>query len=217
MAGLITCAHVKRALALKDFDSAAARNRMAPVPRGWQQRADPPKRAAVLILIYRSSEAGVKTVLTLRNKSLRGHSGQVSFPGGQRDAADATLADTALREAREEIGLCAGGLRVLGELPSFYIPASHYDVAPVVAFQALPPIFALNPAEVAAVFSFALDDLLRDSFKGVERRIIRGHEVRVPYYLVAGHKVWGATAMLLSGLEWRLRKVLPSAVMSTLE
>ncbi len=214
---MITFEHVERALALENFDAASAQQFMAPAPRGWQKREHPPKRAAVMIMIYQSSDGGMHTVLTLRNASLRGHSGQVSFPGGQRDAEDSSLAATALRETCEEIGVCAGSVQVLGELPSFYIPASHYDVAPVVARHAGSPVFRLNPAEVAAVFSFALDDLLRDRFKGVERRFIRGHDARVPYYHVAGHKVWGATAMLLSELETRLRQVLPSDFVSTLE
>ena len=63
----------------------------------------------------------------------------------------------------------------------------------------------------------ALDDLLRPDFKSVENRLIRGHDVRVPYYAVAGHKVWGATAMLLSELEGRLRQVLPAQAATEVE
>ena len=203
---MITFEHLRQAIALADFDSARAQQQMAPVPRGWQRRHTAPKRAAVMILIYQAADERLHTVLTLRNPDLRGHSGQVSFPGGQQDAQDSSPTAAALRETCEEIGLC-GGMRILGELPRFYIPASHYDVTPVVASFEGCPAFALNPAEVAAVFDFALDDLLRGRFKGVEQRLIRGYDVRVPYYAVAGHKVWGATAMMLSELEGRLRAV----------
>ena len=124
------------------------------------------------------------------------------------DPRDLSLTHTALRETREEIGISGDALDILGELPRFYIPASHYDVAPIVASHNGLPAFELNPDEVAAVFSFALDDMLQPRFKGLEQRLIRGYDVRVPYYSVHGHKVWGATAMMLSELEVRLRQVL---------
>ena len=217
MAGLIAFAHVRAAVALKDFDSAAAQKRMAPVPRGWQSRPDPAKRAAVMLLIFPAEDQRLHIVLTLRNADLRGHSGQVSFPGGQQDPADPSPAHTAMRETCEEIGVCGGELCLLGQLPRFYIPASHYDVRPIVARHKSQPVFKLNPQEVAAIFSFALDDLLRARFKCEEQRQIRGYDVRVPFYAVAGHKVWGATAMLLSELEGRLRTVLPGDIARKLE
>ena len=123
-----------------------------------------------------------------------------------------------MRETCEEIGICGGDIDVLGELPRFYIPASHYDVSPIVAaFKGKgSPDFVLNPAEVAKAFSFALADLLQPRFKSVEQRLIRGYDVRVPYYDVDGHKVWGATAIMLSELEGRLRQVLPREVLHEL-
>ncbi len=210
---LVTLDQVRRALALKDFDSATALQRMAPAPRGWQKRNYPPHPAAVMILLYPSADGSLNTVLTLRTAGLRGHSGQVSFPGGRQELQDADLSATALRETCEEIGICAERLSILGQFSQFYIPASHHEVCPVIAHHAGRPAFAPNPDEVAEVFSFALIDLLKPRFKFVERRCIRGIDVRVPYYDVQGHKVWGATAMLLSELEGRLRHVLPRSVL----
>ena len=156
-------------------------------------------------------------VLTLRNAELRGHSGQVSFPGGRQDPEDASLA--LYRPARD-----LGGDRhpqrracsILGELPCFYIPTSHFDVFPTVARLDGLPAFTPNPAEVADVFCFGLDELLNPGYKQVEQRRIRGIEVRVPYYAVGEHKVWGATAIMLSELECRLRSVLPRAALHSL-
>ncbi len=212
---MINFEHVHQAIALSDFDSPRAQAAMAPAPRGWQRRDTPAKRAAVMILIFQSADKRLHTVLTRRNPDLRGHSGQVSFPGGRQDPQDPSPAYTAHRETCEEIGVC-GPLRILGELPRFYIPASHYDVTPVVAGYIGQPAFRLNPAEVSAVFSLSLEDLLQPRFKGVEQRLIRGYDVRVPYYAVDGHKVWGATAMLLSEVEERLRRVLPREIMLAL-
>lgn len=212
MAGLIAVEHIRQALALPGFDSARAQRRMAPVPRGWRKRDTAPKCAAVMILIYPLADGRLYAVLTRRNADLSGHSGQVSFPGGRRDAQDASMADTALRETCEEIGICGHGPSIIGGLPRFYIPASHYDVYPMVGFLDCAPDFTPNSAEVAEVFSFALEDLLRSSFKHVEQRVIGDYEVRVPFYKVEGHKVWGATAMMLSELEGRLRQVLPQGI-----
>lgn len=211
MIPLISLDHVKLALALREFDSVAALQRMAPVPRGWQKRDRPPNEAAVMILIFAAEDGALHTVLTLRTAGLRGHSGQVSFPGGRRDPQDDNLTATARRETCEEIGICGGRLSVLGQLPRFYIPASHHNVSPIIAHYAGAPEFAPNPEEVAEAFTVALEDLLLTRFKFVEQRRMRGVDVRVPYYYFAGHKVWGATAMLLSELEGRLRQVLSQA------
>ena len=216
MAGLITLDHVRRALALRDFDSMAAMQRMAPVPRGWQKRDYPPHAAAVMMLAYPADGASLNIVLTLRATGLRGHSGQVSFPGGRQEAEDEDLIATARRETWEEIGIGGERLSILGQLPLFYIPASHHEVRPIIGHYDGQPQFAPNPEEVAEVFSFALEDLLRPDFKFVEQRRIRGFDVRVPYYGVKGHKVWGATAMLLSQLEGRLRQVLPQTALLAL-
>ncbi len=216
MAGLIEIADVRQALALTEFDSQAARRLMAPVPRGWQKRATPPRAAAVMILLYPARDARLTTVLTRRNPLLRGHSGQVSFPGGRFDCEDESLVATARRETCEEIGVCNQELEMLGQLPPLYIPASHFDVSAVVAGLEAGLEFRPNPAEVVEVFGFALDDLLRTRFKCSERRQIRGVDVHVPYYQVQGHKVWGATAILLGELEERLRRVLPQAILQQL-
>lgn len=213
MIQMINFEHLEQALALSDFDYFAARRRMAPVPRGWQKRESRPKQAAVMILVYPDRDSLLNLVLTLRRADLRGHSGQVSFPGGRQDFQDGSLADTAIRETCEEIGVCRDHICLLGSLPRFYIPASHYDVYPTVARCDATPHFRANPGEVAEIFSLALRELLHPGFKCEETWRVEGRDVRVPYYAVKGHKVWGATAIMLSELEERLRLVLPKNVL----
>jgi 8-oxo-dGTP pyrophosphatase MutT (NUDIX family) len=205
---MITLDDVRAAIALADFDVEAAQARMAPAPNGIlpEYRDRPPREAGVLALICRQPD-GLHVILTLRTEHLRSHRGQISFPGGKRAAEDKSLTRTALRETCEELGIC-DGITVLGQLTPFYIPPSHFNVYPTIAALEGPPVFRPNPAEVAEVFTFALQDLLDERHRREEQRTFRGMPIRVPYYYVSGHKVWGATAVMLSELEHRLRAVL---------
>lgn len=81
-----------------------------------------PVAAAVLVPMFLAPDGDEPhVVLTRRRADLRRHAGEISFPGGRRDAEDPTLTDTALREAEEEIGLPRADVTLLGELP-------HLDV-----------------------------------------------------------------------------------------
>lgn len=217
MARLITFDDVYNAVHLEEFNPKLAHNRMSPIPRGWQKRDTPPRQSAVLILLYPEVDNRINIVLTLRNAGLRGHSGQVSFPGGKHDQDDPSLIATALRETCEEIGICDDSITIIGQIAKFYIPPTHYDVYPTVARYDKVPQFIPNPAEVDEIFSFALEDLLHPKFKQTEYRTIQGYNVKVPYYDVRGHKVWGATAIMLSEFEARLRHVVTIDVIEKIE
>lgn len=198
--------HVRTALNLPNFDWPAAHARMAPIVRVPlpQNKGVPPRQAGVLVLVYPLDE-GLHIILTRRTEKLRGHSGQISFPGGSFDPQDGSLTVTALRETCEELGICDDQIQIIGMLSTVYIPPTHFDVFPSVAALPIPPTFDPNPEEVAEVFTLSLDALLDERLKHEETRTIQGYSVRVPYYLVHGHKVWGATAVMLSELEYRLR------------
>ena len=62
-----------------------------------------PREAGVLVPLYEDAHGAVHVVLTLRASSLSKHAGEVALPGGKRDSADASIEDTALREAHEEV------------------------------------------------------------------------------------------------------------------
>lgn len=213
MKRLITVDTVRMAVRLgKNFDPSIAQNEMAPNPRPTLlQNADiPPREAGVLALIYPEDDGELHVVLTRRAEHLRGHSGQISFPGGRRDPEDASFVATALRETCEELGIC-DDIEILGGLTSFYIPPSHFTVHPWVGTLHHKPAFIPNPYEVAEVFGFALHDLLNPDIKHYEHRKFNNVRVKIPYYDVEGHKVWGATAAMLGELEARLRMAIESA------
>jgi 8-oxo-dGTP pyrophosphatase MutT (NUDIX family) len=207
-APIVTIEHLREALQLSNFDYGPAQERMAPRPRGIlpQNEGVPPREAGVLALVYPEMD-GQHIVLTRRTETLRGHSGQISFPGGRRDPDDPSFTATALRETCEELGIC-NDIEVVGMLSPFYIPPSHFNVYPTVGALDYKPDFNPNPAEVAEVFSFALGDLINDEYKFEEFRQFNDRRVRIPYYMVREHKVWGATAVMLSEIESRLRVVM---------
>ena len=85
------------------------------------------ERAAVLVaLIEREGDDDDETtnrwafdvILCVRAEGMRAHAGEVALPGGKREPADGCDAETAMREAEEEIGLRAGDVEKAGTLPA---------------------------------------------------------------------------------------------------
>jgi 8-oxo-dGTP pyrophosphatase MutT (NUDIX family) len=151
--------------------------------------------ASVLVPVV-AREAGLTVLLTQRTAHLKAHSGQVSFPGGKSEPHDASVEDTALRETREEIGLDAGRVEVLGRL-SLYHTRTGFRVTPVVGIV-VPP-FELRPdaREVEEVFEVPLSFLLDPANHQRHSRELQGRQV--PYFAIpyGRHYIWGATAAML--------------------
>jgi 8-oxo-dGTP pyrophosphatase MutT (NUDIX family) len=176
--------------------------KMVPDPRPgdktYQEAGDTCLRAGVLVLIY-PRENGFYLVLTRRTSQVAHHQAQISFPGGQMDEHESAV-ETALREAAEELDIAPAEVRILGELTPLYIPPSNYCIYPVVAVAEKRPDFRPSPHEVAEVIEVPLDHLLEPGTVKRETWPIRGMDVTVPFYFFGGHKIWGATAMVLSEL-----------------
>jgi 8-oxo-dGTP pyrophosphatase MutT (NUDIX family) len=148
-------------------------------------------------------------VLLIRRADRAGDpwSGQLALPGGRREAGDADLLATALRETREEVGLVIDRRAHRVTLD---------DLAPVI--PVLPPIMvrpfvleareALEPQvsdEVAAVGWVELDRLIRPEVYRAATLDVRGARREVQGYHLDEGLLWGMTERILTPLveDWR--------------
>jgi len=154
--------------------------------------------AAGLLLVYPGSR-GPSIPLTVRASSLRRHAGQVSLPGGATDPGE-TLAQAALREAHEEIGVDPARVRVLGELTPVHVLVSGFTLHPIVGITDAHPGFTLAAHEVEELIEVSIEDLQDASAIRQGTRIREGLAIEYPYFDLMGHQVWGATAMILGEL-----------------
>jgi len=185
---------------------ALAQKKMAPQPRTGEidrwHVPDDCQKAAVLLLLYPHTDDGHAPELHLplikRTLYDGAHSGQIALPGGRQEGGE-TLAETALREAVEEIGVTAGQTKIIGCLSPLYTPPSNFCISPYVAIAARRPDFQLERKEVAALFEVPLRQLLNPAVHKEELWQFQNYgQRRVPFFNIAGHKVWGATAMILN-------------------
>jgi 8-oxo-dGTP pyrophosphatase MutT (NUDIX family) len=188
-----------------------AQERMIPHPRPGDILPPPPehpiREAGVLVLLYLTN-GDLHFVLTRRTDNVAMHKGQISLPGGMREPGE-SLNETAIRETGEELGVDPSRIQLLGEpLTPLFIPVSGFWVTPFVGFWPDEPTFYAAPAEVIELLEPTVDALLDDSLVRREYWEIRGERVEVPFFYIQGHKVWGATAMMLSELSEMLKELL---------
>ena len=191
-------------------------------PRDWHpeiveearwQRRDQLAHAAVLIALMVRPQ-GLSVLLTQRTAHLTHHAGQISFPGGRSEAADADPVATALREAAEEVSLDPRHVEVLGCLPE-YLTGTNFCVTPVVALVHPPVSLLADTSEVDEIFEVPLAHLMDPAHHEIRSLVWEGgerHFFAMPYprsqtgpvdenEAEAGvYFIWGATAGMLRNL-----------------
>jgi 8-oxo-dGTP pyrophosphatase MutT (NUDIX family) len=179
-------------------------NLMAPEVRNLDEflrKHNPPKKdSAVLILFFKEDDRH-KFILIKRPEYDGPHSGQIAIPGGRYEKEDENLINTALREAKEEVGINPEEVEVMGSLSPLFIPVSGSQVLPVMGFIAHIPKLTPEINEVAEIIITDIETLVDPSIIKVERLYIGEREIDAPYFDIQGHHVWGATAMILSELK----------------
>ncbi len=155
-----------------------------------------PTAAAVLIPLVERTEPTV--LLTQRATQLRNHAGQISFPGGRIEATDSGPASAALREAREEVGLDASFVSIVGYLPD-HVLLSGFRVTPVVGFVRPGFELLLEPREVQDTFEAPLSFVFEPANHRLRRRRFGAGEAEIELYDIpfGDRNIWGATAGML--------------------
>lgn len=156
-----------------------------------------PRLSAILILIYPKNDE-LYSVLMLRNTYNGEHSGQISFPGGKKESNE-NLEETAIREFEEEVGVIIKKNQLLKKMTDVYIPPSNFLVTPYLGFSEKTPTFSPNKREVAKLIEFPIRMLL-------DKDIIETTN-NTPYFNIQNQFVWGATALILSELQFFLLKM----------
>ncbi|MET1124211.1 MAG: CoA pyrophosphatase [Archaeoglobaceae archaeon] len=144
--------------------------------------------AAVLVPIKDCEDP--KLVMIKRGKNLTRSSGQVAFPGGMREDGESPV-ETALREAREELGIRRA--EVLGYLNPTMVMAYEIWICPVVGI-----IYDLNFEPDGYEVSRVLVDRLKNVLKS--RRVT---DWGATFYC-DGELVWGASSRVLDDLYMRI-------------
>ena len=152
------------------------------------------KKAAVLIFIYNHSIIFIK-----RNRNLKIHPGEVSFPGGTFDHNfDTTLLDTALRETEEEIGIKKENIEVIGKMKEFETLVTHIKVTPFIAKSKKEKLnFKICRDEVEKIIIVPIKHLQDKRYKVVVPLKFKGKYFPNTFYYFNNNLIWGATSRIL--------------------
>ena len=164
--------------------------------------------AAILVPLLRV-QFDWHILMTRRAAHLAHHAGQISFPGGKIEPYDASPVEAALREAREEVQLSPGLVRVVGLLERVRSPAG-FLVQPVVGIvcgeDALGSLVS-DPAEVDLMFTLPLTHLVNSNNFRLVHRKTDGR--RNDYWVVDHdkHFIWGLSARVLNDFRRRVTQM----------
>ncbi|KAJ3701207.1 hypothetical protein LUZ61_004912 [Rhynchospora tenuis] len=176
---------------------------VSPVPPSLSRPGRIPfKTAAVLICLFEDSNGDLRVVLTKRSSNLHTSPGEVSLPGGKTEEGDKDEMETAIREAKEEIGLQPNLVSVVTVLEPIFTK-SLLRVVPVVCIlndkDAFKPV--LNPDEVEEIFDVPLEMFLKDENRRAEDREWQGIKYLLHFFDYTKddtkYLIWGLTAGIL--------------------
>jgi 8-oxo-dGTP pyrophosphatase MutT (NUDIX family) len=188
-----------------------AHAKMAPLERlKWLEEMDlkahHPRKAAVMMLFYPKNNQ-THLALIIRNSGPSVHASQIAFPGGKAEPEDLNLAETALRETHEEIGISPNQIEIIRPFTEIYIPPSNFLVSPFLGISKTTLSFQLQASEVAGIIELPLSMLMSEQI--LKTSLIKtsyAESIQVPIFEVFEHQIWGATAMMLNELKECVKK-----------
>lgn len=193
-----------------DWNDPGDDNIMAPFRTGDRDKmllTNPnPRLSAVVMLLFPKN--GLTHFALIRRPDYDGvHSGQMAFPGGKMDDSDSDLNFTATRELQEEVGIHPSEVSLIGELEKVYIPPSKFLVTPFIGMMPDYPTFVKDDYEVAQIVEVPITQLFDESNvkQGTVNVGPQNMKMRVPYFDLMGHMVWGATAIMLNDFKMRMK------------
>jgi 8-oxo-dGTP pyrophosphatase MutT (NUDIX family) len=156
----------------------------------------PVRHASVALILY-ERDGSPWTIFTRRTELVGDHKGQISLPGGSKDAEDASLLATAIRETREELGIDPDVLQAVAAIQTVYTVATRYYIHPFVFYTQSRPEIRPCADEVAEVIDVPIGALLKDNVRRVERWDTHGVSRDVYFYDYGRYTIWGATGRVL--------------------
>ncbi|GFP79733.1 nudix hydrolase 15 mitochondrial [Phtheirospermum japonicum] len=202
-----------------DLDSINAKDFNFPDAELVSQEGIKSSRAAVLICLFEDDNGDLRVILTKRSSKLSSHSGEVALPGGKRDESDANDVETALREAKEEIGLDPSFVEVVTVLEpftnkEFVVSANRsrklikfgkrlLEKFPVIGILWDKRVFnpVLSATEVESIFDAPLEMFLKDENRRQEEREWMDYKYLLHFfdhhYEDKSYVIWAITAGIL--------------------
>lgn len=186
---------------VRDVIHNGLKNNIFCLEEGYRKTGDHTLRPSAVLLPLVNHPKGVTVLLTKRTDHLFHHPGQISFPGGGFEEGDqGNPIQCALRETREEIGLAAERVEVLGMLDPWRT-GTGFLILPVVGWVEPPLELTPDPFEVAAILEAPLDWL---TDRRNQQRVARTEQGKSrDFWSISwqDHTIWGATAGLLVALS----------------
>ncbi len=169
-----------------------------PIPDGNDEWLSTARSSAVLVPLM-ETDRGLSVVLTRRSDDLRHHRGEISFPGGRVEESE-SIVEAALREAREEIALSPGDVRLVGRLDPHATFVSNSLIVPVVGVVSGSPRFVPESREVSRVLVVPLAELAHESSYHNEWWETPRGPLNIHFFMLDDETIWGATARILRQL-----------------
>lgn len=154
-----------------------------------------PKPSSVLIILY-PEDSHWKTVFIKRTADHGPHSGQMAFPGGMFENEDKSFYETALREAKEEVGFSSEQITYVGKLTPLHIPVSNVIVNPFIISLESRPTLIPNFDEVEEIVEIPINTFLDKKYSSFFTFEYKEKTYKAPCFNIGKHTIWGATAMI---------------------